>query len=195
MDFTVPTGIYYIALSHRQDDENIMIERGEKTSYVPYGETFSGYDTLNLYVSPDGEIANGNTVSLTFPETIYGAELDMINDTLTIKDGFINSYNGETLPGVWKSNQEDYAAGTTPSTGAQVVYELATPRVISFTIPDIVLNENRNYVWTDIATIIKMTYEASGLTVSNLTISSGGLQLGNTVINETQLQQLLNLLV
>mgnify|MGYP007104137826 CR=1 FL=1 len=118
IDFTVPNGVYYIALSHRQDDEDIMIERGEKTSYVPYGETFSGYDTLNLYVSPDGEIANGNTVSLTFPETIYGAELDMINDTLTVKDGFISSYNGETLPGVWKSNQEDYAAGTTPSTGA-----------------------------------------------------------------------------
>ena len=194
MDFTIPNGVYYIALSHRQDDENIMIERGEKTSYVPYGETFTGYDSLNLYVSPDGTIANGNTVSLTFPETIYGAELDMINDTLTINKEFIASYNGETLPGVWRSNQENYVAGTTPSTGAQVVYELATPRVIPFNIPDISLSANRNYIWTDIATIIRMTYAASGLTVSNLTVSGGGLQIGHTILTETDLQRLLSLL-
>lgn len=194
LDFTVPNGIYYIILSHRQDDENIMIERGEKTSYVPYGETLAGYDSLNLYVSPDGTIANGNTVSLTFPETIYGAELDMINDTLTINKGFIASYNGETLPGVWRSNQEDYVAGTTPSTGAQVVYELETPRVIPFNIPDISLNANRNYVWTDIATIIRMTYTASGLTVPNLIVSGGALQIGNTILTETDLQQLLSLI-
>ena len=39
----------------------------------------------------------------------------------------IASYAGETLPGEWISDRDEYAPGTTPTTGAQVAYALATP--------------------------------------------------------------------
>ena len=35
--------------------------------------------------------------------------------------------NGESLPGEWISDRDVYSAGTTPTTGAQVAYKLATP--------------------------------------------------------------------
>ena len=41
--------------------------------------------------------------------------------------GYIASYNNETLPGEWRSNQNTYVPGTKPSTGARVLYELAEP--------------------------------------------------------------------
>ncbi len=41
--------------------------------------------------------------------------------------GYIASYAGEALPGKWISDRDVYAAGATPTTGAQVVYELSTP--------------------------------------------------------------------
>ena len=41
--------------------------------------------------------------------------------------GYIASYNGESLPGEWISDRDVYSAGTTPTTGAQVAYKLATP--------------------------------------------------------------------
>lgn len=41
--------------------------------------------------------------------------------------GYIASYAGEALPGKWISSRDVYAAGATPTTGAQVVYELTTP--------------------------------------------------------------------
>ena len=41
--------------------------------------------------------------------------------------GYIASYNGESLPGEWISDRDVYAPGTTPTTGAQVAYKLATP--------------------------------------------------------------------
>lgn len=41
--------------------------------------------------------------------------------------GYIASYAGEALPGKWISDRDVYVAGATPTTGAQVVYELSTP--------------------------------------------------------------------
>lgn len=47
--------------------------------------------------------------------------------TVTRRTGYIASYSDESLPGGWISSHDVYAAGTTPTTGAQVVYELAEP--------------------------------------------------------------------
>jgi hypothetical protein len=47
--------------------------------------------------------------------------------------GEIASYDGETLPSEWISDRDEYQAGTTPTTGAQVVYELATPQTVQLT--------------------------------------------------------------
>ena len=69
----------------------------------------------------------GETLTLTFPETIYGGTVDAVTGIGEKTWGYIASYNGESLPGEWISDRDVYASGTTPTTGAQVAYKLATP--------------------------------------------------------------------
>ena len=59
------------------------------------------------------------------PVTVYGGTLDVTNGKLKVTHGYIASYAGETLSGAWISDRDVYATGNTPTTGAQVVYELA----------------------------------------------------------------------
>lgn len=75
----------------------------------------------------------GGTVTPTEP--LYGLPdakdtVEVFTDgdvTVTRRTGYIASYSDESLPGGWISSHDVYAAGTTPTTGAQVVYELAEP--------------------------------------------------------------------
>ena len=69
----------------------------------------------------------GNDYTLTLPETIYGGTVDAVSGVGSKTWGYIASYNGESLPGEWISDRDVYASGTTPTTGAQVAYKLATP--------------------------------------------------------------------
>ena len=69
----------------------------------------------------------GTTATLTLPETIYGGTVDAVTGVGSKTWGYIASYNGEPLPGEWISDRDVYSAGTTPTTGAQVAYKLATP--------------------------------------------------------------------
>ena len=69
----------------------------------------------------------GTTVTLTPSETIYGGTVDAVTGVGSKTWGFIASYNGEALPGEWISDRDVYTSGTTPTTGAQVAYKLATP--------------------------------------------------------------------
>ena len=69
----------------------------------------------------------GTTATLTLPETIYGGTVDAVTGVGSKTWGYIASYNGESLPGEWISDRDVYASGTTPTTGAQVAYKLATP--------------------------------------------------------------------
>ncbi len=70
--------------------------------------------------------------------TVYGGTADLKNGILTVTDGYIASYGGEELPGAWISDRDVYAAGSSPSAGAQVVYKLAEPetrRLDPVTVP------------------------------------------------------------
>lgn len=58
---------------------------------------------------------------------VWGGTLDTTSGVLTVTDAEIASYAGETLPGEWISDRDEYAAGAVPTTGAQVVYKLADP--------------------------------------------------------------------
>lgn len=69
----------------------------------------------------------GTTATLTLSETIYGGTVDAATGVGEKTWGYIASYNGESLPGEWISDRDVYASGTTPTTGAQVAYKLATP--------------------------------------------------------------------
>lgn len=91
----------------------------------------------------------GSTATLTLPETIYGGTVDVVTGAGSKTWGFIASYNGESLPGEWISDRDVYAPDTTPTTGAQVAYQLATPKsfkVSQVTIPSL---KGENYFFTN----------------------------------------------
>ena len=118
-------------------------------------------------------------VGATFPVTwqteagtVYGGTVDVVSGVLTVTDAEIASYNGETLPSTWISDRDVYADGTTPTIGAQVVYELATPQTYQLTPTQIQLLKGSNTLWSD-GDSLTLTY--LGTTPANLL---GGM-LGN----------------
>lgn len=95
---------------------DIQIEEGSAaTDYEPYRSMGGGTVTPTepLYGLPGAE----DTVEVSVDGDV----------TVTRRTGYIASYSDESLPGGWISSRDVYAAGTTPTTGAQVVYELAEP--------------------------------------------------------------------
>ena len=96
----------------------IRIESGEITEIqLELGSTPTPYEPYQP----------GTTATITLPETIYGGTVDVVTGEGSKTWGYIASYNGESLPGEWISDRDVYASGTTPTTGAQVAYKLATP--------------------------------------------------------------------
>ena len=73
----------------------------------------------------------------------------MTTGELVVDRAQIASYNGETLPGTWISDRDVYAEGGTPTTGAQVVYELATPITYHLTPTEITALLGTNNIWAD----------------------------------------------
>lgn len=113
---------------------NVQVEVGSTaTTYEPYNGT-----TYNIEFEDSGS-----------PLTVYGGTLDVKNGVLTVTDGYIASYDGETLPSTWISDRDVYSAGTTPTTGAEVVYKLATPTEVSLTPTEITTLYGDNVIWAD----------------------------------------------
>lgn len=54
---------------------------------------------------------------------------DLLHGGFIQTHGYIESYDGETLPGMWYSSMDVYSAGATPTIGAEVVYELEEPEI------------------------------------------------------------------
>ena len=99
---------------------------------------------------------NDTVYTITFPDaagTVYGGTLDVTTGVLTVTDAQIASYNGETLPSTWISDRDVYAVGTTPTTGAQVVYKLATPQTFALTPTQILPLQGVNNIWSDTGTL------------------------------------------
>lgn len=103
----------------------------------------------------------GTSASVSFGEagTVYGGHLDVLNGVLTVTHGEIASYAGETLPGKWISSMDVYAEGATPTTGAQVVYELETPVEYQVTPVEVVTQSGINHVFADTGDVI-VSYRA-----------------------------------
>lgn len=108
---------------------NIMLVReSNEAEYVPYVGITSAIPTPNGL--PGIPVASGGNY-------IDSGETRWICDTIDFKAGIwtkrcgiIDSYNGETLPGVWMSSKDVYVSGNSPTIGATVVYALATPLVV-----------------------------------------------------------------
>jgi hypothetical protein len=108
---------------------NIMVELGSTaTAYEPY---------------------KGHPITIDLGQTVYGANVDVINGELVVDRAQIASYNGETLPSTWISDRDVYASGTTPTIGAQVVYKLASPITYTLTPQEITSLLGTNNLWAD----------------------------------------------
>ena len=119
----------------------------------------------------------GGTVTPTEP--LYGlpgaedtVEVSVDGDvTVTRRTGYIASYNGESLPGRWTSSHDVYAEGATPTTGAQIVYELAAPEMEALTaISPIAPQPGQLNLFTD-ADALTATIHGSGWETVNDTSS------------------------
>lgn len=134
------------------------------------------YDGMRIYAggdkTQDAEVSNlqfelsptptayepyqGDDYTLTMPETIYGGTVDAVSGVGSKEWEYIASYSGEALPGEWISDRDVYSPSTTPTTGAQVAYKLATPEPFQATgnqpIPAIA-GENTVYTDTDSLTV------------------------------------------
>lgn len=117
--------------------------------YQGDGQSIADAANAQLMVVPGGtaltyEAYAGEAWQTDLGETVYGGMLNVLTGALTITHGYIASYDGESLPGAWISDRDVYAPGTTPTTGAQVVYQLAEPRTVELTArqPSTILGVN-----------------------------------------------------
>ena len=88
-------------------------------------------------------------ITKQFGQTVYDGRWNLTSGGLSGEWGYIASYNGETLPSIWISDRDVYAPNTTPTTGAEVVYKLATPTTIQTSAENISLLKGNNVVSTD----------------------------------------------
>lgn len=144
-------------------------DTGSGRAFTPTETQINDADSFAVFL----RIANGTTVDTTISpmirvssesaewepfgsdytselgRTVYGGTLDVVSGVLVVTKGYIASYNGETLPSTWISDRDVYASGTTPTTGAQVVYQLATPQVYQLTPEEVDLLLGTNNIWAD----------------------------------------------
>lgn len=93
--------------------------------------TFEPYANICPIVGQDNATfswGSDNECTMNFGDTYYGGYCHFVGDIYSDWD-YIASYNGETLPGEWMSDRDKYASGTTPTTGAEVVYKTTATHV------------------------------------------------------------------
>jgi len=106
----------------------------------------------------------GSTLSIPFhdnsdnPITVYGGTLDVTSGELKATHANIASYNGETINEPWISSMDAYSAGTTPTTGAQVVYPLATPQIYQLTPAQVSTLLGQNNIFADCGQVLEGEY-------------------------------------
>lgn len=106
-------------------------------------ESFSAFE--GAYFTTSWETVTG---------AVYGGSYNSSTGELTVTHDMIASYDGETLPGAWVSDRDEYAEGTTPTTGAQVVYELSAPQTYQAIPMNMTFAEGFNYVWSNAGNIV-----------------------------------------
>lgn len=110
----------------------IRLSTETDASYAPYTNIcpISGITTATVQTT-DGETTN--EASMALGETVFGGSVDFNEGSGTVTMANIASYAGETINEPWLSSMDEYSEGATPTTGAQVVYTLATPTTLTLT--------------------------------------------------------------
>lgn len=122
-----------------------------------------------------------NSYHLDFPTTIYGGEAVYNGDgtwTVTVTHANIASYNGESINEPWISSMDAYEAGATPTTGAQVVYPLATPLTYTLTTEELTTLLQNN-VWCDAGEISELKYYDGDIADTDIQTENGVLVTGD----------------
>lgn len=131
-------------------------------SFYSASSTTLYYEESGLFegtiTAQDFEPYNGHTYTIELDGTRYGGKLDVVSGVLTVDKGYIASYNGETLPSTWISDRDVYVEGTSPTTGAQVVYELATPITIQLNPTMVKSLLGTNNIWADTGDVLEGSY-------------------------------------
>lgn len=142
------------------NSDTLNIPVGEYTRFRIYVNSANTYNftfkpMLRLASETDTtfEPYSGQSVTVNLGQTVYGGTLNVSTGELTVETANIASYNGESIGEPWWSSMDEYVAGTTPTTGAQVVYTLATPTTVSLTPAQLALLEGYNILTTDGDTI------------------------------------------
>lgn len=142
---------------------NIMLSCDPKYDYVP----FDAFDTYPISWQTEAG-------------TVYGGTLDVTTGLLTVTHANIASYNGESINEPWISSEDVYSEGGTPTTGAQVVYPLATPQTYQLTATEVKTLLGDNAIWADTGDTT-VDYRADPtlycnkfLTLSTLPVYNGG---------------------
>ena len=140
----------YVDYAESQGTRDVAIPVGHYTNYANICP-ISGRTGLSVYVSPTQDVADATTYAVDWTSeagTVYGGTLDVVTGVLTVDRAYIASYNGETINEPWLSSMDAYTPGATPTTGAQVVYALATPLTYQLTAQEVALLVGTNNVWS-----------------------------------------------
>ena len=204
-------GIQYSEIGTASLPSKTFTTNGGTTGYnilrVYGGKTYSHHVVYLQWEIGDEATDFAEYVGTTLPVswqseagTVYAGYLSIDKDggcTLTAYP-YYASYNGETLVGPWVSSMDEYEAGATPTTGAQVVDFGGTPTTYtlsSVTVPSTVQGEN-NW-WHDANGNITMTYLADGNAsdAEALNILLGGRYVNNHSEDEPTDREALDILL
>lgn len=132
------------------DTRSVPVPVGHRTTYSAVYH-ISPYFDIDIYHSPTPDSADATEYEIDTGTAgwVYGGVLDVTAGKLLVTDKNINYYDGETLPSTWISDRDQYAPGTTPSIGAQVVYKIANPEEHDVDPTQIDALIGSNYVWSN----------------------------------------------
>lgn len=136
------------------------------------GVTANGTIKPMLILKTDTETTfepyNGSITTIPLGSTVYGGTLDVTRGVLKVTWGYIASYNGESLPSEWISDRDEYQAGTTPTTGAEVAYKLTTPQTITLTPTEVQTILGYNNISADSGEVSVVYVRDLNITINDL---------------------------
>lgn len=156
---------FYLTVAQTTFPEHACLnisDSAKNGTWEPYENIcpISGLSTVTI-TDVDSE-SHTATVTVALGSTVYGGTLNLTTGELTITHANIASYNGETIGEPWISSMDEYTEGGTPTTGAQVVYTLATPTTTTLTAAQLALVKGYNQLSCNSGDM-EITYKASGL--------------------------------
>lgn len=119
---------------------------GSLTVYVDECGVFEGGVSADSFVPFNGTIAEP---ALPSGQTLIAGEWWPLTGRVVSTWGYIESYNGETLPGAWISSMDEYVEGETPTTGAEVAYELSAPEEYGVTRVTLDTKIGENWIYSE----------------------------------------------